>query len=100
PHHSILRSFPTRRSSDLFGSTERWIEAVERLSIGKVHRDAPAFLAPQRSPFGLQRGSIGEPHHPCLGTDQPALASLEPHLAVDLDRKSTRLNSSHVKTSY
>src|SRR5690606_41887978 len=89
-----LRSLPTRRSSDLehLGLTEaREGEAVERRAaalgalrvVGGVAAEdlhAEALLAQLRH----ERGGLG------------AEAGVVDHV----DRKSTRLNSSHVKSSY
>src|SRR5690606_41913776 len=72
-----LHSFPTRRSSDLDNGTSspRWRSCVgnrKRASLGTIHRAGQANA--ERLRRELQRA--------------PA------------DRKSTRLNSSHVKISY
>src|SRR5690606_41467226 len=75
-HHRDLHSFPTRRSSDL------------------IHRGP----VPPRSAT-----AAGRPAGSCLrrrgpvGRRGPADASGR---TASLDRKSTRLNSSHVKISY
>src|SRR5437870_9646727 len=75
PHRSYLHSFPTRRSSDL-GRTS------EKLSFGRTAlRDCHAARG------GFDRGSAGGSRHASGRADQG-------------DRKSTRLNSSHVATSY
>src|SRR5690606_41961485 len=70
-----LHPFPTRRSSDLFPR--------HRLAVGERLEDAAHHRFHRRE-------------HVLLGD--------EAHLQVELvelsDRKSTRLNSSHVKTSY
>src|SRR5690349_24351490 len=73
----LLHSFPTRRSSDL---------------VVLVHYKSPAVLLE------------------CLRTLAPELAPLTSEIVVvdndsqdgtpDIDRKSTRLNSSHVEISY
>src|SRR5690349_22303486 len=68
-----LHSFPTRRSSDL----------VEHPAVGDIDVDRA-----ERGHFDgvvevhCERGHVGERHR------------------CDLDRKSTRLNSSHVEISY
>src|SRR5690606_42009128 len=77
-----LAAFPTRRSSDL-----PYVVPAQR---------ARAALAPDAQPLphlgvgGHAPTDAGGPRHPLLRAV---------HLAVS-DRKSTRLNSSHVKTSY
>src|SRR5690606_40909382 len=80
-HPADLHSFPTRRSSDLHrGGGARGARAVERQRRfdGGPVRDRP-------------RGGGG-------GGAVARLAGVA--AAVALDRKSTRLNSSHVKISY
>src|SRR5690606_39924298 len=83
PHH--LPSSPTRRSSDL-------VVAEGPLTAGGSQRPPPAALQP-----GLQLAGY-------LGLRLPALLPiLGRHRTAcqrRLDRKSTRLNSSHVKISY
>src|SRR5437762_6011272 len=77
-----LHSFPTRRSSDL----NRRIFLAASLGTGLV--GAPAARArAQRLP--------GEEYRGRARADLPT-----PALLVDLDRKSTRLNSSHRCNSY
>src|SRR5690606_39712394 len=91
-----LHSFPTRRSSDLVGEV-RWaptgaaapVDLLVRLAeldeVVVVRRhDAPPVGRPDQDEHG-------------------ARAALVPGVQVGehpLDRKSTRLNSSHVKISY
>src|SRR5437870_6768029 len=76
-----LHSFPTRRSSDLYGEIER------------IDKDVRAFitLCPLRAFEEARRMderiASGEPVGPLAGVPVA-------------DRKSTRLNSSHVANSY
>src|SRR5437868_12305764 len=72
--HRDLPSFPTRRSSDLAGI-----------------RDAPA------APGRIGRG--GDPRRAAEARDDEGEQRPEGK-AADIDRKSTRLNSSHVSISY
>src|SRR5690606_39832933 len=92
-HHRDLHSFLTRRSSDLLA---RIIAArVVRLVVTVAHEDAGSA---RRRQFGtgemrrlqLLEGEAGQTRH------------IHAHPARRLagDRKSTRLNSSHVKISY
>src|SRR5207253_11446045 len=91
--HSYLPSFPTRRSSDLVDA-----------SSGNIR------LFVQISDF-IDRAAVNPHAHPKLGMTFEFLANL--HGAADrrfragaenkrttIDRKSTRLNSSHVAISY
>src|SRR5690606_41422054 len=87
-----LPPFPTRRSSDLFGDT--------------VEVD-PQLIAPVRVRPQLQATTVGEPLHlrarhrrrDRQQADVPPRRAQHRRVLVP-DRKSTRLNSSHVKISY
>src|SRR5690606_41829784 len=94
PHTRHLHSFPTRRSSDLLervapDDLELLLEVLD-----PVRGDHRPVLAVQRK---ARRGdaAAGE----VAGRELPG-RDVE-HLVVgERDRKSTRLNSSHVKISY
>src|SRR5690606_42165630 len=84
-----LPSFPTRRSSDLRAGT------VHAQTLG--HDDHPPRLLRDRGGdphvrHHLGDGSVGGPREPVRGSCRS-----RPRTG---DRKSTRLNSSHVKISY
>src|SRR5690606_42016957 len=79
-----LLSFPTRRSSDLVHA-EVLMRNVEKAGIRRVRARLPVLCSRRR------------------GADLPSHLPLERRLlahVVRTDRKSTRLNSSHVKISY
>src|SRR5436309_9378194 len=78
--HRDLHSFPTRRSSDL----ARREYQVDRHHVG--HPPAPWYIRSCNAP--------GERTRRCRGTAPGSRP------AGRRDRKSTRLNSSHVKISY
>src|SRR5690606_39917005 len=86
------RSFPTRRSSDL-GFAVGQLAALHLLEQLKVLLDAAIAVGAVSA--GLGQGA------PVLA-DLLGAEAVHVSLAVldELDRKSTRLNSSHVKTSY
>src|SRR5207253_9724425 len=98
PHHTLSfytyrtprypHSFPTRRSSDL-----RRLGRVHDTGVDRVRPDAMDLLP---------RGAVV--HTPELDRAAPSALELDDHeqlLAVlGADRKSTRLNSSHVAISY
>src|SRR5690606_40493723 len=98
-HHPYLLSFPTRRSSDL------WQFALDApLEFGfRVWRQRVEFLVPGlarvfRAPAGLPPRLQN-----VVRDDERLIRPAELFAgALDLvgDRKSTRLNSSHVKISY
>src|SRR5690606_42165227 len=91
-----LHPFPTRRSSDLSRLTSctafRPPKATDRLRACNKASDTDALLETEPAPQGAADAADAarQEHH---DDDQ--------HHAVDhQDRKSTRLNSSHVKISY
>src|SRR5690606_41328747 len=97
--HRLLASFPTRRSSDLRGPElagdarfrDRGAEALR-----SPHPPQPRLRPPRVFQILATPGAGGE--------ESVARARLaetrETAAAVSQDRKSTRLNSSHVKISY
>src|SRR5690606_40523663 len=90
-HHRELLSFSTRRSSDLKQGSrvQTWFTAGKVLAI-------VAIVA-----LGFALGGRVDQHF--VGSAQGASDTLGGFLlamAAGLDRKSTRLNSSHVKSSY
>src|SRR5690606_41689530 len=82
PRH--LLSFPTRRSSDLFSS---WLQVL-----GWV--DGPVEML-----YNDVAVIIGLVYNGLLFMVVPLVTTLD-GMDENLDRKSTRLNSSHVKISY
>src|SRR5690606_39959360 len=83
--HLHLHSFPTRRSSDLEYAVERLTGAAQTLDAGTRSR-ARALCAAQLAAL-----------HFAVNDHPAGTAWARQALA---DRKSTRLNSSHVKISY
>src|SRR5690606_40791926 len=90
--HRVLRSVPTRRSSDLYDVAANQHRVHGALNVGQhavgrhqcgMHAQLDAFWAAAR--YAQQLDTVAQP----LGMRE-----------VFLDRKSTRLNSSHVKISY
>src|SRR5690606_40067524 len=75
-----LPSFPTRRSSDLVR-----VASGDRLDGPRIHRRL------------VDREPLAERAHPCVILIELLPAAQRPPWE---DRKSTRLNSSHVKISY
>src|SRR5439155_25265053 len=80
-----LHSFPTRRSSDLIPPRPR---ALERVTAGADRHRLRGFLRT------LARAGAED------GVALRTGVSERPEKAAQPDRKSTRLNSSHVATSY
>src|SRR5690606_40631840 len=98
PHSALprrLRSFPTRRSSDLNAARNIAIMAGLPFSCGgtTVNRLCGSSLQ-----------SLNQAAHAIMAgfEDVQIVGGFEHmhHLPMDQDRKSTRLNSSHVKSSY
>src|SRR5690606_40817491 len=91
--HRYLHSFPTRRSSDLFPNL--FGRSVEFVSPFKFHNYSPALKWINGRGNGLLNNSN------LLGSIKSICSVSEHHrITTRRDRKSTRLNSSHVKISY
>src|SRR5690606_40297980 len=88
-----LHSFPTRRSSDLQATMTEY-ESAQAWTTLSTTADAAAV-------FNSGKGPIRSASRPSTGANRMTaideMASAKPTLR---DRKSTRLNSSHVKISY
>src|SRR5690606_41225518 len=91
-HHRDLHSFPTRRSSDLFNNEDdegSWLEKRVADTDYKTAEDT------------IINNELGEAIYNCLSKLPPKQATVFRLKTIEgLDRKSTRLNSSHVKISY
>src|SRR5205814_8800681 len=99
PHPSLphrdLPSFPPRRSSDLASNLgqrphDRFVQAVGA---------GIAFERPAQTPLFEELGVLEEP----AVVDREDVIGVPEHVGVvtlDEDRKSTRLNSSHLGISY
>src|SRR5207253_9466769 len=100
PHPHALRSFPTRRSSDLLD--------VKPRAFGDIGKSAVAIVAVETQ--GRAPALVAGPVHaideqnvlPAVGVVIQKRATRAERLRKQLaaDRKSTRLNSSHVAISY
>src|SRR5690606_41339915 len=91
-HHRALHSFPTRRSSDLsiprLGDKSHKVRPIKGI-VSELHDLPPGCSFSTRCPLADEY----------CGRVEPELEEIAPgHLVAD--RKSTRLNSSHVKISY
>src|SRR5207253_5509607 len=96
PHHRNPHSFPTRRSSDL--NCHKWLCAPKGAGFLYVRRELQATIAPLVIGWGFKDEATFLARHEKQGTRDPA-AFLTVPAAIE-DRKSTRLNSSHVAISY
>src|SRR5690606_39318294 len=94
------RPLPTRRSSDLLCSRHRVArEKLERLSYREVEHLGDVFLAERVVEHrGVETFSVTELAHAFHGRHHAEVSVNNARTFAD--RKSTRLNSSHVKTSY
>src|SRR5690606_41950514 len=98
--HCELHSFPTRRSSDLTGARASFVAKDEeevKLIIGNILASAAMEWLPTVDlPMIAMRKGV----YPAPGEDCPEPAAPQAAGMLARDRKSTRLNSSHVKISY
>src|SRR5690606_41957068 len=100
-HHwrrRALAPFPTRRSSDL-ADTLGGVEVDERLVGVGVAQNPNAEAVHDE----VSAAEVAEGNRERVGTDRGHVVVVVDRLAQDgghTDRKSTRLNSSHVKISY
>src|SRR5690606_39824867 len=90
-----LHSFPTRRSSDLFSSLNELRAQLTRKINSLRNQEAGAEFAAQLTLLEQTVTNYLE-----LSTSADKTDEYYTKIVVQLDRKSTRLNSSHVKTSY
>src|SRR5690606_39567945 len=98
-HHGHVPSFPTRRSSDLVAANQFRIALAQRLPVGL--RTEPHHA--ERLPLaGRKPGHVLPPRRALADVGRPRADGVERIVEVRpaRDRKSTRLNSSHVKISY
>src|SRR5690606_41387985 len=98
-YHPYLHSFPPRRSSDLVGLGGS-LAGFALLTGG--HEVATSLLK-DAAPVNCHRGSLRHAHtgHLTAAHDTAGVGGIRQTLeSACLDRKSTRLNSSHVKISY
>src|SRR5690606_40136287 len=97
--HLARHSFPTRRSSDL--ATEAGVKDVQNLSEFIIQNNIKAIFVessvPRRTIEALQKSVLSKNHKVQIGGSLYSDALGNPGTE---DRKSTRLNSSHVKSSY
>src|SRR5690606_40201838 len=97
--HVLLRSFPTRRSSDLAvplrGDLVGSVRHAGGTAASGKQQSLEEFRIGERNPPDVQASEEGRGVEP-LGRLVPD----HPHALEEIDRKSTRLNSSHVKISY
>src|SRR5690606_40968713 len=96
PHIRALHSFPTRRSSDLYHRDLRLLK--RRLTFkGVDHIISRAERKIYPIAYG---GGHGDIYHQPDELLNDLLEAREALISQHKDRKSTRLNSSHVKISY
>src|SRR5690606_41342151 len=87
-HHTDLHSFPTRRSSDL-----SFTISSSKLVSGRGAKSIIVTFTPKRE--AIWANSI-----PMYPAPMKSILSGKDFKSKKSDRKSTRLNSSHVKISY
>src|SRR5690606_41669949 len=89
-YHRTVPSFPTRRSSDLFD----WVKANRD---GNIQRKSGSIIALDQQGNAIVRWDFREAWPSRY--DGPDFEYADSEITIE-DRKSTRLNSSHVKISY
>src|SRR5205807_3525014 len=93
-----LHSFPTRRSSDLVHTARGAVPGFVECG---THVLPPfQFLFEARYPVRLGVGARRDPQNPLECACEPARIAPDRFAGGDRDRKSTRLNSSHLVISY
>src|SRR5690606_41269565 len=92
-----LPSSPTRRSSDLEVELGA-LHQVARDDDQRAHRANDAHVSQPRNRMFHERTLPG--HWPQLASDNKIRSTRRDFMRDQEDRKSTRLNSSHVKISY
>src|SRR5690606_41302364 len=94
--HRALHSFPTRRSSDLNDNAHdgRYACGASLTHCARITAANPARHFLRATPRSIRLRLSVRPFQSVEPLPDPARVSLL------LDRKSTRLNSSHVKISY
>src|SRR5690606_40840647 len=92
-----LHSFPTRRSSDLqLPELEAGMKRY-RIEVGYAHQVSPReIVGAIANEAGIEGKHIGQ----ITIFDDFTTVDLPDGMPKEIDRKSTRLNSSHVKISY
>src|SRR5690606_40655141 len=97
--HSDVRSFPTRRSSDLVIANQIFV------GIGILASQSIVYMCHLKADACLMK-QMKQDHRVCASADCQEEAVLgnrnvqTVQVGLKRDRKSTRLNSSHVKISY
>src|SRR5439155_25223013 len=91
-HHRALHSFPTRRSSDLSSVTSALNPPSTQPRLTRLSPNRSCLRLEISSKFACSNSS--RKGQPCDAQSSPYPQFLPP------DRKSTRLNSSHVAISY
>src|SRR5207244_12867960 len=95
-HHRVLPSFPTRRSSDLFGAVDLAIAAIVEPLVGDDPVDVRVGAREQsRVARARYRGRVVVPAIHEIGPAQQQVETPSDKVGPEADRKSTRLNSSH-----
>src|SRR5690606_42156214 len=96
--HRELRAFPTRRSSDLPGVGPEVLDEQRGAPAGVAEHDVRTIALLLQRQQGLQRRLASK--HRLFRISERRVNILSRRTVRHIDRKSTRLNSSHVKISY
>src|SRR5699024_12220991 len=96
-HHLTSLSFPTRRSSDLTFVASSDFQMPSSYVIAAWKKSGPPDA------YNIEPIIVSKyPESGYVNREIPSSAALSPssHISSHVDRKSTRLNSSHVSISY
>src|SRR5690606_41519121 len=92
--HLHLHSFPTRRSSDLSNAQKKETQTSQKFKVAKTDKEWITILSSEE--YAVLRNAATEPPH----SSELDKVKVPGTFVCAGDRKSTRLNSSHVKISY
>src|SRR5690606_41679771 len=98
-HFRLLSALPTRRSSDLATAVDVILQGIARQHTSATDRCYLAVVGIRNAEPSVELDALARTLHVLLTIDLHRLPGVV-LLDREQDRKSTRLNSSHVKISY
>src|SRR5690606_41433042 len=99
-HRRALHSFPTRRSSDLTHGVVRTARGTRGLPPADIHMvDTEVGRSSREAPPASRRSVSARSSRRRMNKEAEPMTVYAFELRFSADRKSTRLNSSHVKIS-
>src|SRR5690606_40788186 len=98
-HLRYLHSFPTRRSSDLATTGDTLCDEKDPVILERMEFPEPVISVAIEPKTKADQQKLGEALAR-LAAEDPSFRAHTDEETGQTDRKSTRLNSSHVKISY